>query len=278
MRYGQFKIAETESYTDRANAVTGTKESGLSNLEPWHHTSKHNPDDYWIADDTKDFNSTFDNGYYYPETPLEFQKDPVEMRKQAIVQLNYLYGGDEMLAKMRLPPSERGDPVTEIEWRAFVHIKTSSVSGTWGIHLFFGEPPADPNDWFKAENRVGTVNVLSNSNIAACPNCQKQRKEGQIITGLVLLTKELEIKNRNIPHKSRNAVVEYLKKNLTWRIAKNAQNVPITDDMGLVVGVSAREVVYPLEPTELPDWKDPEYFSEITKNKQPGGFKGLPGW
>jgi hypothetical protein len=177
---------------------------------------------------------------------------------------------------MYLPIDQKGKPIQDVEWRAFVLIKTFAVSGTWGIHLFFGEPPSNSSDWFMADNRVGTVNVLSNSNIAACPNCKKQQDEGQIITGMVLLSNEL--KDRNIPIHDRDAVVEFLKKNLTWRIAKDAKDVPITGNMGLIVGVSAREVVYPLDPTELPLWNKVDYFPAATKDKL-GGYDGtLPSY
>lgn len=276
MNYANTTIVERPSYTDRANATSGTKEDGSSHLEPWHYSVRHNKQDYWTADDTKDLSSTFDYGYYYPETPVKYRqrKDEGLMRKHAIEQVNKLYAPPNVLEKMYLPPGEKGDPIRDLEWRAFVHIKSFAVSGTWGIHLFFGDPPDSSSDWFLADNRVGTVNVLSNSNIGACPNCKKQQEDGQLITGIVLLSNELQIKDRNVPVMDRAAVVEYLKKNLTWRIAKDAREVPIKDDMGLVVGVAAREVVYPLEPTKLPLWNKAEYFPDATRGK-PGGFDGI---
>jgi hypothetical protein len=119
-----------------------------------------------------------------------------------------------------------------------------------------------------SDKRVGTVNVLSNGNLDACPNCKAQSKAELLVTGLVLLSNEL--KKREINIEDRDTVVEYLKKNLTWRIAKDAQNVEITPDMALTVGISARDVTYPLSATSSPVWGTPEIFLAATEGKTGG--------
>jgi hypothetical protein len=56
-------------------------------------------------------------------------------------------------------------PIKSAEWRAFVRVKCFAVPGTWGIHLFLGEPPAKSSTWLMSDRRVGTFNILTNSNL-----------------------------------------------------------------------------------------------------------------
>jgi hypothetical protein len=100
MHFDDTKIDKLPSYTDRATAASGTEEDGTSHLEPWHNSANHNKDDYWIADNTKDLNSTFDNGYCYPETPYELRSDNVLMQKYATAQVHELYAKPEVLKKI----------------------------------------------------------------------------------------------------------------------------------------------------------------------------------
>ncbi|KAF2875899.1 common central domain of tyrosinase-domain-containing protein [Massariosphaeria phaeospora] len=290
MHYQDIKIERTKSYTDRANAASGTWEDGESQLQPWHTSPSHDTADYWIANDTKDLKSTFDNGYYYPETPFDLRTDNIKMKKFATAQVNELYAKPKVVKKIHQvapamaarhggPDAESAEsdtavassalkPIQSVEWRAFVRVKSFAVPGTWGIHLFLGEPPAQSSEWFMSEQRVGTVNVLSNSNANACANCKTQSDAGLLVTGIVLLSNELE--KRGVDVSDRDAVVQYLKENLTWRIAKDALNVEIEPDMALVVGVAARDVAYPLEATDLPVWGTPQVFPATTEGKAGG--------
>lgn len=308
MNYENINIDARESQLPRYTADSGTMESGDSHLEPWHTSAHHNTNDYWIADSTKTLESTFSGGYYYPETPVSLRNDQDAMKRFATQQVNALYAPSSvmtMITKLaptsitaapfdqapleeEAPPKEPAldstkpqvsieaanpssdalKPIKSVEWRVFVRVKAFAVQGSWGIHLFFGEPPAESSEWFMSDNRVGTVNVLSNENLDACPNCSVQSASGLLVTGLVLLTNEL--RKRNIDINNQDTVVEYLKEKLTWRVAKDARNVEITPDMALVVGVSAREVVYPISASELPLWGQPQIFPAATAGKVGG--------
>jgi tyrosinase len=298
MNYQDTEICELPSYTPRATAVSGTKENGTSNLEPWHSSEKHDTNDYWIANHTKDLDSTFKYGYYYPETPLDLRNDEISMKKYATAQVHELYAPPEVLKRIhRVAPAGTAKenvstelstgsqnyitssataalkPIRSVEWRAFVRVKSFAVPGTWGIHLFFGEPPAESSTWFMSDRRIGTVNILTNSNLNSCPNCKSQSEADLLVTGLVLLSNELE--KRNIDIGDQNAVVQYLKENLTWRIAKDAKNVEIMPEMALTVGVAARDVVYPLSAAELPVWSEVEIFPAATEGKVGGLEQGV---
>jgi tyrosinase len=298
MNYQDTEIHGLPSYTSRATAVSGTKENGKSNLEPWHTSEKHDTNDYWIANHTKDLDSTFEYGYYYPETPPDLRNDKVSMKEHASEQVHKLYAPLKVLKRMHeVAPAETSEenvsvglsaesqsyiissataapkPIKSVEWRAFVRVKSFAVPGTWGIHLFFGEPPAESSTWFMSDRRVGTVNILTNSNLNSCPNCKSQSEADLLVTGLVLLSNDLE--KRNIDIGDQDAVVKYLKENLTWRIAKDAKNVEIMPEMALTVGVAARDVAYPLSAAELPVWGEAEIFPAATAGKVGGLEQGV---
>lgn len=69
--------SQTDTFAKRSSAVEG----GKLDLEPGHKTSSHSMADYYVANDTKELISTFDGGYYYPETPLDLLKKPDQMKK-----------------------------------------------------------------------------------------------------------------------------------------------------------------------------------------------------
>ena len=164
--------------------------------------------------------------------------------------------------------SDGPKPITSVEWRAFVRVKRFALQGTWGIHLFLGDPPANSSVWFMSDQRVGTVNVLNNENLEGCENCSAQSAAGLLVTGLVLLTNGL--RHRNIDITDRDAIVDYLKDNLTWRVVKNTQNVPITPEMALLVGVGARDVAYPVSANDLPVWGPVQVYPAATAGKDGG--------
>jgi hypothetical protein len=112
-----------------------------------------------------------------------------------------------------------------------------------------------------SDRRVGTVNILTNSNLNSCPNCKSQSEADLLVTGLVLLSNELEKRNTDID--DQDAVVQYLK------------NVEIMPEMTLTVGVAARDVVYPLSAAELPVWGEAEIFPAATAGKVGGLEQGV---
>lgn len=95
-------IDEFPSQTDRFVKRSGTVEGGTSNLEPWHKTQAHSMTDYYVANDTKELISTFDGGYYYPETPLDLLNKPDQMKTYVTQQVYKLYAPASLL-----PPAQK---------------------------------------------------------------------------------------------------------------------------------------------------------------------------
>ncbi|KAK7715643.1 hypothetical protein SLS63_011399 [Diaporthe eres] len=306
-------IDEFPSQTDRFVRRSGAVEGGTSNLEPWHKSQAHSMTDYYVANDTKELISTFDGGYYYPETPLDLLKKPDQMKTYVTQQVYKLYAPASLRppaqklasaaptngksvngastngkANDTLPPinirrhedsapahngtsaNHNGAPANHNtnHWQVFLRVKNFALTGTWGIHVFLGELPASTADWLLSDNRVGTVTMLSNQSRQNCANCVAQAEDGILVTGSVPLNEALE--ERGVDVGDTAAVVAYLKDNLSWRVVKDTQDVPITDDFALTVGVSAQPVSVSASNTELPTWGHCEVFPEATAGKVGG--------
>lgn len=261
-------IDEFPSQTDRFVRRSGAVEGGTSNLEPWHKTQAHSTADYYVANDTKELVSTFDGGYYYPETPLELLGKPDQMKAYVTQQVYKLYAPASLRPTVQrlagvapangksvngapaigkagdsLPPinvrhhqeptpahngtsaNQNRGPTnhTTNHWQVFLRVKNFALSGTWGIHVFLGEPPASTADWLMSEARIGTVTMLSNQSRQNCANCAAQADEGILVTGSVPLNDELEERGLDVGDTA--AVVAYLRDNLSWRIVKVSKSL-----------------------------------------------------
>lgn len=223
-----------ESQTDRFTANAKTMEDGSSRLEPWHKTASPSTADYFIANDTRQLLSTFGNGYYYPETPLELIQDEARMKAYATQQIYRLYA-PQSLRGPALKQPKAGNPVgqkpidstpvgdllpnqTVSHWQAFLRVKNFALTGTWAVHIFLGEVPSETSEWFMSKNRIGSVTMLSNRSRQHCQNCVSQAESGQLVTGTVPLTEALQ--ERDVDANDEQAVIKYLKDNLSWRVAK----------------------------------------------------------
>jgi Tyosinase C-terminal domain len=214
-----YVIEPLNSERPRYTAKTGTLEGVITHLEPFHKTAEHSMEDYHTTNDTKEVTQTFSSGYYYPETPLELLKDPEKMRIYAVYKARELYGPPlRYLGGQPQDDAQENPPLVEKNWQVFLRVKNFALSGTWGVHIFFGEPPTHSDDWFMAENRVGTISILANNEMSHCQNCQEQAAQGILVTGSVDLNSALGRASQDIGDTA--AVVDYLRENLTWRVAK----------------------------------------------------------
>jgi len=132
------------------NAGPTALEDGTYNLEPWHKTSAHTMQDYFTGNDEKELSSTFLNGYYYPETPLDLFGKQDEMQAWVTVQINKLYKGSVLKIHLPSAPPEDAllpkEPVSTKTWQVFLRVNAFALQGTWGIYVFLGEPPTSSTD------------------------------------------------------------------------------------------------------------------------------------
>ena len=217
-------IDTLQANMDRYTEQQGIYDSGASNLEPFHQSAVRK--DYYTAESQKEVSSTFLFGYYYKETPLGYISDPQAMAAYATEQYRKLYeppkpkfsfldpseGADTGAPKDALPPQVRTD------WQAFVRVNQFAISGTWGIHIFIGDPPENSDEWAMARNLAGTVSVLAPSNRSHCANCRNQADRNISVTGAVDLTEILKEEFHDITDDG--TVAAFLKENLNWRVAK----------------------------------------------------------
>ncbi|ETS73379.1 hypothetical protein PFICI_14984 [Pestalotiopsis fici W106-1] len=298
-RQTEVTIHPYPSLLPRFNAGAQTVEDGNSRLEPWHKDNSASINSYWIANDAKDLISTFNGGYYYPETPLEFINDPTLMYvavTNAIEKLyrpGYLPPAPPISAKppSAEPPSEGQPPKAPMDgqppvgappepprganpaettkvWEAFVRVKNFALTGTWVIYIFLGQIPEDSNEWFMSKNQVGVISLLSTLDRTSCENCLSQSERDQLVTGTAPLSGVLH--DRGIDVSDEDAVVKYLKKNLGWRIVKDIKNVPIKDDFNLTVGVSSQDLTLPAAGSGPPSFGDSKTYPSITAGKRGG--------
>lgn len=163
-------------------------------------------------------------------------------------------------------------------------MKPPALVTPWGIYVFLGEPPDSSWDWLLDPNNVGIKTVLTRSS-RNCSNCRDQQANNQLVTGSVILDSALvarELRLTNV-----DAIVEYLKKNLTWRVVnvsrshqgkdgdakchtQNSQNVDITPALTLSVGVASRNVMYPTSDQQDPVYGDNVIYPEATAGKTGG--------
>ena len=212
--------ANMDRYTERQ----GINDSGASNLEPFHQSAVRK--DYFTAESQKEVASTFLLGYYYKETHLKYINDPPAMTKYATEQYRELYEPTKPKFSFLAPsegedtgaPEEASPPQVHTDWQAFVRVNQFAISGTWGIHIFIGDAPANTDEWAMAPNLVGTVSVLTPSNRNHCANCRGQADRNLSVTGAVDLTEMLSCEFHDTTDDE--TVAGFLRQNLTWKVAK----------------------------------------------------------
>jgi len=102
------------------------------------------------------------------------------------------------------------------DWRARVSVKKYEVGGSFSVYLFFGDVPADPNQWYYDKSFVGTFDVFSNENPENCDNCVENKDK--TITGYIHISRPiLSRSDKGSLHKA--VVLPQLEK-LRWGVKK----------------------------------------------------------
>ena len=109
-------------------------------------------------------------------------------------------------------PVERG----LADWRVRVSVKKYEVGGSFSVYLFFGDVPADSNQWYYDKSFIGTFDVFSNSTPESCDNCVDHQDKA--IVGYVHISRAiLQRLHEGSLHKS--VVLPQLEK-LRWSVKK----------------------------------------------------------
>ena len=253
-------IDEFPSQTDRFVKRSGAVEGGTANLEPWHKSQAHSMADYFVANDTKELISTFDGGYYYPETPLDLLGKPDQMKAYATQQVYKLYAPASLrppaqkLAGAAATNGRASDGLTPINVRrhqepALGHSgESSSHDGTSANHSG-ATANHNTNHWqvflrvknfaltgtwgihiFLGELPASAANwLLSDTRVGTVTMLSNQSRQNcancaaQAEDG-ILVTGSVPLnealEERGLDVGDTAAVVAYLKDNLSWRVVK----------------------------------------------------------
>ncbi|KAL8419864.1 hypothetical protein RB594_002862 [Gaeumannomyces avenae] len=140
------------------------------------------------------------------------------------------------------------------DWVINVRAEKQALGGTYFIHVFGGDPPADADLWVSAQNLVGTLSVF------ASPVMDGGRKTSNLVSGTIPLTSFLtsrvvagELSSLEIA-----AVEPYLRDKMRYRVilASGAAVDPLAV-AGLHMGVASSEVQAPASEFDLPRWGEP---------------------
>ncbi|POR34505.1 Tyrosinase [Tolypocladium paradoxum] len=134
------------------------------------------------------------------------------------------------------------------EWIANVHVNVEALDGSFGIHFFFGEPPADEAEWELAPNQAGSVGIFAMNRLTG------SRSK---ISGAVPLTSALMkmVAAGAVQDLSPAAVTPFLEAALQFRVlGSDDKEVDPRLVEGLYVGITSSDVRVPEREVELPEW------------------------
>ena len=165
---------------------------------------------------SKIFSRAFGRGTYGIQSPDTDSSDGQSIKKRGIA--GKIQAARSLLIGAfgrREYGQAQNDESTYTEWICNVRVAQDALPRTFNIHFFIGNPSDDPALWSTDPNLVGTHSVFNS--IAS----QGDSKKDRIITGTVPITKALVQDHGagKVDVKNETAVVDYLSKNLSWRVS-----------------------------------------------------------
>ncbi|KAH7354961.1 putative tyrosinase [Rhexocercosporidium sp. MPI-PUGE-AT-0058] len=158
------------------------------------------------------------------------------------------------------------------------------------IRIFLGDVPEGPSFYFEdTPTQVGCVYNFSapaefrGDGPEGCANCHRQKQDHELSTGQVILTdylvehitKSIQDRGLTLQSLSREDVVEYLRKNLHWRISDIDENVILKENMpSLKISVAMGRATHFLAAAVPSHYGDYEVLWEITENRLAGASPG----
>lgn len=158
------------------------------------------------------------------------------------------------------------------DWIVNIRVEKHTLPSTFGIMVFLGDVPSDPESWSTSHELVGKMSVLAQGPDTSCDKCKHDQATGMLITGIVPLTEALvdKVHDGDVASLGPNDVEPYLMKNLHWRVKLlGGPEVPRDNVDGLKVIVSSTEV-HVVEHLPVP-LGVPTLHPAITDGR-PGGF------
>lgn len=132
------------------------------------------------------------------------------------------------------------------------------------VHLFLGDPPADPDIWSFAPNLIGSHSVVDTSLLSAANRDLPMTLYGQVALNHALLGAD----HANLAPIN---IVPFLTSQLYWRL-QNTDDSPL--DIGQVpslkIHVVGQEVVPRVKEDQFPRYGRMQVYREVTAGKAGG--------
>ncbi|KAF3205711.1 hypothetical protein TWF106_001033 [Orbilia oligospora] len=231
-------------------------------LYPW----KHPDGEWWTSHDVKDVTNIWKYGYGYPEVPCYYQGDTNTLDDHATEAINRAYG-DIGVPRIKgraavKSASIAGRNVTE--WDINIIVDQAELPGTFSIYVFLGNPPADPKKWDMSSQKVSTMTLLGNPEVA-----KMSKLEGMTIPlGPLLAQKGVKGTEKEIQ--------DYLAKYLVWTcmsLGEEGGTKPYDVKLmkSLKVVVTSRNVFIPSDMKVKPKVSKAKIQTAATKNQAKSG-------
>lgn len=210
-------------------------------------------------------------GYTYPDLE-DWNKTPAQLTAQVKTAINRLYGPTSVRrviarSESRVARTVKSGVADEKQYYASIAVDKYALPSGFVVSLFLGTPPTDQTTWRYAQNLAGSMPVFKPPK----PKDKSGNGNGDfVIYGEIPLETGLEYAGYG--KSGHNAVIEYLAKNLCWRVqGMDGQVVDNKLVASLKVQVYDKDVQLPDNESMFPKYGTPVYRPEITKGKA-GGY------
>ena len=146
------------------------------------------------------------------------------------------------------PPASaviRGD--RWVEWIANMRVNAGSLGKAFHVVFFIGNPPDDRRQYTAAQNRIGSMDVVSPS----------WKKKQSIVTTTLPLTRALRklVASGHLPNLDAGVVEPFLKSTLQFRVTGVDNQIVHTSELEeLAIWVNSADVRAPKGTQKLPRW------------------------
>jgi hypothetical protein len=185
---------------------------GIEDIDTLLYPFRHADGKEWTSRDVSSAESIHKYGYSYPEVPSGLSKE--KLTAFASKEMQKLYAPDTDTDNFHKSP---GGASVRTEWLAHVKYDQNQIAGTFNIMMYIGDVPNAPEGRVAVDTLVGTCTSFSGP---------QKLEYNSTIAGTVPLTPALV--NKNLKPANRKEIVEYLRRNLHWKIMRVCSTVPCT--------------------------------------------------
>ena len=152
-------------------------------------------------------------------------------------------------------------PTKGQEWFVDIAVSKFELGSSFSVLIFLGDAPIDSSTWKMATNLAGSLFISTPP---------YERKGAKLMTHSEIALKQA-LDAAKLSDTSEKGVVDYLTKNLQWRVQKTDGTVVDTFDCpSLKITVKVEDVAYPTSDYSFPSYGNPVEHPEVTKGKVGG--------